>query len=59
MTVLYLCSVPMGLAGSCKVVLTTQSWFEYLSKAELGTSLVGLAADMRILIVNEACYSGS
>ena len=48
-----------GLTGSCKVVLSTQSWFEYLSKAELGTSLAGLAADMGVLIVNEACYSGS
>ena len=48
-----------GQQGSCKAVLKTQSWTEYLSKTELGMSLTGLAAGTRILIVNEACYSGS
>ena len=50
-----------GQEYSCNVVLETQGEPrpELLSKTELGNSLAGHAAGVRILIVDEACFSGS
>jgi hypothetical protein len=41
------------------VTLCTSQMKEYLTRTEMGVALNGLATGTRVLLVNEACYSGS
>ncbi|KAJ5229421.1 hypothetical protein N7489_010129 [Penicillium chrysogenum] len=47
-----------GLDGS-RIILKSQIGTEYLTRAEVTTALATLPQGIRVLLVNEACYSGS
>lgn len=48
-----------GQKGSGNIILNSQRGLEYLTKAEVLASLYSLPPNMRVLLVSEACYSGS
>ena len=48
-----------GQKGSGNIILSSQRGLEYLTKAEVLASLYSLPPNVRVLLVSEACYSGS
>jgi hypothetical protein len=48
-----------GQADSASVVLNSRVGKEYLTKTEISTSLSALPPLVRVILVNEACYSGT